>query len=333
MRVFLSWSGTISRDLAAALHEWIPLVVQCARPFISTGDIEKGKRWSDVLGDELSKSGYGIVCVTRDNYAAPWLHFEAGAISKAIDKSYVSPLLFGIDPSEISGPLTQFQLTVCSKVDILSLMRSINSRLGDDYKLSDELLTREFEKWWPDLEVKLKELATTLDERTHTFYPWLYTTEDLTRAHRTKAGACIWWITPNPFEYVLTPSIKESIRDCMKSGVSFTFIIPEDSSADAKPLFKQLAPDKSTVNIVEIPNDEFHREAVTDYVVVDPDVYSTEVFLELPVGPRGYWINVVGEAAGSFAARFRSLARGQGKELASSATVGARSTVTDIARN
>jgi hypothetical protein len=333
MRVFLSWSGIVSRSFALALDEWIPLVVQCARPFISTGDIEKGKRWSDVLGDELSKTDYGIVCVTRDNYNAPWLHFEAGAISKAIGKSYVSPVLFGIRPSEISGPLSQFQLTVCDKDDILNLMRSINSRL-DDYKLSDDVLVKEFEKWWPDLKAKLDELTTRQDGRTHTSYPWLYTTEDLTRAHRTKARTCIWWITPKPFEYVLTPSIKESIRECVKRNITFTFIIPEDSSEDAIPMFKRIVPeDSASIRIVEIPNSDFHQEAVTDYVIVDPDAYSSEVFLELPVNPGGFWISVVGEAAGDLARRFRELAKRQGEDLPSSANVVPLNPASETARN
>src|SRR5262245_12009337 len=340
MRVFLSWSGTISRELATALHGWIPLVVQCARPFISTGDIDKGKVWSDVLSEQLSEACYGIVCVTRDNYTAPWLHFEAGAISRAIDKSYVSPLLFDIKPTEISGPLGQFQLTVCSKDDILNLMRSINSRLDGDYRLSDDILTREFEKWWPDLKEKLDALATKHEGRTHTAYPWLYTTEDLTREHRAKAQTCVWWITPNPFEYVLTPTIKECVRDCIMRNVKFTFIIPEDTADDAKPVFKKIAADKSDgIKIVEIPGDDFRRFAVTDYIVVDPDAYSTEVYLELPVEARGYWVSVVRDAAGNFVRRFRSLAKEHGTDLPSSAPlpgsapVVAISATADINRN
>ena len=334
MRVFLSWSGVISRDLATALHEWIPLVIQCARPFISSGDIEKGRRWSDVLGEELSKSSYGIVCVTPDNYNAPWLYFEAGAISKAIDKSYVSPLLFEVDPSQISGPLTQFQLTVCSKDDILNLMRSINTRLGDDHKLSDEVLRRVFEKWWPDLETKLDGLRKRQDGRSHTSYPWLYMTEDLTRSHSTKSLTCIWWITPNPFEYVLRRSIKESIRECIKRDITFTFIIPEASSDDAKPMLKQIAPDRpANIKIVEICNEDFRREAITDYVIVDPDAYSSEVFFSLPVATPDYWISVSGEVAGNLAARFRTLAKGQGKDLPTSTSVVTLSTATEIARN
>jgi putative transposase len=39
-------------------------------PLSSAGDIDKGKRWSDVVGEELSRSDYGIICVTKYNNAA-----------------------------------------------------------------------------------------------------------------------------------------------------------------------------------------------------------------------------------------------------------------------
>ena len=318
MRVFLSWSGCISRELATLLHEWIPLVIQCAKPFMSTGDIDKGRRWSDVLSQQLSESDYGIVCVTRENYTAPWLHFEAGAISKAIDKSYVSPLLFDIGPSEISKPLQQFQLTICTKADILDLMRSINSRLCD-YRLDDDVLIRVFDKWWPELDVELTKLRKKKDVRSLTSYEWLYMTNDLfTRANNKQSRSCVWWITPNPFNYVLRSSIKQSIHKCIERDFNFTFILPDDRSGDASPLIKQIEPDKpDNTRIVPIPDAEFQQEAITDYVVINPDTYLSEVFLALPVATRDYWISVVGEAAGHVAKRFRTLAKRQGEELPS----------------
>ena len=74
MKVFLSWSGKTSREVAQAFHDWLPFVIQAVRPFISTGDIDKGKRWTDVLASELNETGYGILVVTPDNMDKPWLH-------------------------------------------------------------------------------------------------------------------------------------------------------------------------------------------------------------------------------------------------------------------
>ncbi len=334
MRVFLSWSGPVSRELATLFHEWIPLVIQCAHPFISTGDIDKGKRWSDVLGKQLSKSEYGIVCVTKENYTSPWLHFEAGAISKAINKAYVSPLLFDVKPSEIGEPLSQFQVTVCTKEDIFNLIRSINSRLGNKHGLTEDVLMKVFERWWPDLKANLDKLQLKNGGRSHTSYDWLYTTKDLfIEANKRKEPTCVWWITPNPFHYV--DRFKEAIRECIKRDFTFTFIFPEDRSADAKRKINQIAPDKhDRIETREIPVDEFQPEAITDYVVIDPDGHSsTEVFLALPVAPQDFWIKVVGEPAGHIAKRFRTLAKRQGEDLPSPAPVVALNPATEIARN
>ncbi|MEN3329610.1 MAG: hypothetical protein V7638_4417 [Acidobacteriota bacterium] len=313
MKVFLSWSGPLSHAVAAALHDWIPLVIQLATPFISE-DIAKGRRWSNVLGEQLSESDYGIVCITKDNVAAPWLHFEAGAISKMMGKSNVSPLLLNIKQSEVDGPFSQFQLTVCEKDDIFRLMQSINGQLPDQTRLSDDLLIREFEEWWPILEEKLKQIETTnatqVDVATHTAYNWLYTTEDLARANLSKKDTQIWWITPDPFVYLLRNPLTESvaaIKDCMNRNVAFTIMIPPNAPKieEAQDSFDYIARDKpENFQVVKISPEEFHRAAVTDYVVVDSNSVSPEVYLELPIGERGYWIYLDDAAALGIRKRF-----------------------------
>src|SRR3954469_2311912 len=94
MKIFLSWSGKTSREVAQAFHDWLPFVIQAVKPFISTGDIDKGKRWTDVLASELNETGYGILIVTPDNLDKPWLHFEAGAILEVGGKGDLWTLLF-----------------------------------------------------------------------------------------------------------------------------------------------------------------------------------------------------------------------------------------------
>src|SRR5262245_54727881 len=98
MKVFLSWSGDLSHKVAMALQGWLPLVIQTLEPFVSTEDIEKGARWSVTLDEQLKLSSYGILCITHENINAPWLNFEAGALSKNVK---ISPFLFGIDRSDI----------------------------------------------------------------------------------------------------------------------------------------------------------------------------------------------------------------------------------------
>ena len=83
MKVFISWSGKRSKMVAQAFVDFLQVTIQAAQPWIST-DIDKGKRWDPELAKSLSESKVGVICLTSDNLVEPWLLFEAGAISAAI---------------------------------------------------------------------------------------------------------------------------------------------------------------------------------------------------------------------------------------------------------
>lgn len=157
MKVFISWSGDLSNKIAITLKEWIPNVLQSVEPYVSSEDIDKGSRWSTDIAKELVDSTYGILCVTKDNLKAPWLIFEAGALSKKLDISRVCPLLYNLKVSEIEGPLLQFQATTWTKEDILKLMVSLNNSCNEQM-LATERLKKTFEVWWLALEDSIKEI-------------------------------------------------------------------------------------------------------------------------------------------------------------------------------
>ncbi len=108
MRIFISWSGERSKALAEVLRQWLPGVIQAVQPYYSPDDITKGARWSEEIAKVLEESRVGIICLTRENLDAPWIVFEAGALSKKLEKSKVSPILFGVEPTDLTGPLIQF---------------------------------------------------------------------------------------------------------------------------------------------------------------------------------------------------------------------------------
>ncbi|MEH7502950.1 TIR domain-containing protein [Neobacillus drentensis] len=154
MRVFLSWSGKLSHKVALEFKEWLPLVIQSVEAYVSSEDIDKGKRWSTHIAKELETCSYGIICVTKENLSAPWVNFEAGALSKFVDDSYVSPFLLDLKKSEVKGPLLQFQSTAYEKEDVRKLVKSINKAAGD-HGLETTRLNSVFEVMWPVLENKL----------------------------------------------------------------------------------------------------------------------------------------------------------------------------------
>ncbi|MPT22560.1 MAG: TIR domain-containing protein, partial [Starkeya sp.] len=109
MRVFLSWSGELSEQIAQIYRTWIPSVLQAAKPYFSPKDIEKGKKWSSEIEKELHSSSICLIFLTKENINSSWIMFEAGAVSKSIGPSHVCPILFDLDPTDITGPLSQFQ--------------------------------------------------------------------------------------------------------------------------------------------------------------------------------------------------------------------------------
>lgn len=152
MKVFISWSGTHSREVAEALRKWLPDVIQSVEPWMSASDIEAGARWGQDIQSELNKSKFGILCITPENQFAPWMLFEAGALAKTIDDTFVCPYLFDLGPSALdAGPLTQFQSKQATKEGTYELVRSVN-RAAKDEGLSADQLDRAFGRWWPDLE-------------------------------------------------------------------------------------------------------------------------------------------------------------------------------------
>lgn len=151
MKVFISWSGERSHGIARALYEWLPTVIQTVTPWLSDQDINKGARWPERLAIELSDTQIGIICLTPENLNSSWILFEAGALSRAQHSTYVCTFLYGLDSTDIEGPLAQFQATLVTEEDIKQLVLDINKFQGEaavPYKLVETA----FERGWKELE-------------------------------------------------------------------------------------------------------------------------------------------------------------------------------------
>lgn len=152
MDVFISWSGGRSRRAAEALRGWLPKVINAVKPWLSATDIEKGSRWGTDVARRLEQARLGIICLTPGNLHADWILFEAGALSKTLQNTYVCPLLFDVQPAEVKGPLAQFQLTRAVREEVRQLLKTINSALVEDQSLPEVHLNEAFDLWWPKLE-------------------------------------------------------------------------------------------------------------------------------------------------------------------------------------
>ncbi|MCL2563027.1 MAG: toll/interleukin-1 receptor domain-containing protein [Oscillospiraceae bacterium] len=155
MKIFISWSGELSHEVALKLKKGISRVIQSVDIFVSSEDIEKGENWNRKLSAELSECDFGIICLTSENIDAPWINFEAGALAKEVG-SRLSAFLTDINVSDLKGPLAGFQNTRFEKQDFYKLIESINKTIekpveNDDLKFS-------FDNVWKIFESEVKDI-------------------------------------------------------------------------------------------------------------------------------------------------------------------------------
>lgn len=163
-KVFISWSGDLSRKLAEVLRGWLPGVLQFVRPYFTPEDVEKGTKWDTEIAKELESSNIGIICLTRDNIDKPWILFEAGALCKRFDRSKVCPLLFNLEPTDLKGPLSSFQCAKFAREQFKGLVGSINNEAGEA-KLEQDVLNSVFDMWWPKIDERVTHILSTSSDK------------------------------------------------------------------------------------------------------------------------------------------------------------------------
>ena len=157
MRILLGWSGSKSKNIAEALRNWLPCVIQAVEPWMSEHDIGAGSRWGSDLADQLEHVQFGIFCLTTENSSSPWIHFEAGALSKITNKGSVCPYLFDLEPSDVNGPLSQFMAVKSDESGTKKLLHTINKSMGGN-SLPFEMINKSFEVFWPELKTRLSDI-------------------------------------------------------------------------------------------------------------------------------------------------------------------------------
>jgi len=128
---------------------------------MSANDIQAGARWAAELTTRLADCNLGIICLTNSNVDSPWLLFEAGSLAKQFERSRVIPYLTGISSADVEFPLAQFQGTPADYSGTKALLESVNEMSASP--LSKDRLEFAFEKWWPDLEARLRTARSVSD--------------------------------------------------------------------------------------------------------------------------------------------------------------------------
>lgn len=150
MKVFISWSREPSRTIAEELKHLIEMSLPGVSAWMSDLDIGKGQRWSQAVAAELDETNVGIICCTPNNLSEPWLHFEAGALSKSVTEARVLPLCFNVPVEDLPGALGLFQCTKYSRNDVFKLISAINEMLTPPSRQGD--FEARFQRAWKNFE-------------------------------------------------------------------------------------------------------------------------------------------------------------------------------------
>lgn len=166
MKVFMSWSGDRSREVAKLLDYWVKCVVQASRPWISTSGIDSGSIWFNQISGELQDTTFGIICLTKENTEAPWILFEAGALAKGLASSRVCTFLIDLQTKDIRDPLAQFNHTLPNSDSMWKLVSTLNGSLPEPSRLDVIILKGVFETYWPQFEEKFAAILEIYPETT-----------------------------------------------------------------------------------------------------------------------------------------------------------------------
>ncbi|CAH2402774.1 toll/interleukin-1 receptor domain-containing protein [Mesorhizobium escarrei] len=165
MNIFICWSEERSRLLAKVLGSYLPQFIpglQETSLFMSD-NIPKGTRWFDAVEKELERANAGLVCVTREALQSGWIHFEAGALARAVRKNEkqsggaLYTYLLGVSPDELRGPLGAFQSTTFDREDTKKLCAAIVTSMKPDAPRREE-----WEKAFDDNWTKFKDAVKTI---------------------------------------------------------------------------------------------------------------------------------------------------------------------------
>lgn len=164
MKLFISWSGSKSHEVAKLFNELIPEIIQYVKPWISSEDIESGSIWDNAIQDNLNTTNLGLICLTQENKEKPWILFEAGSLSKGLEASRVFTFLIDLKSDDLlKNPLTKFNHTENNKESIYKLIKTINNNLGET-TLDEKRLLKMFNRVYPELEKGIKDVLKKKQE-------------------------------------------------------------------------------------------------------------------------------------------------------------------------
>lgn len=149
MKVFISWTGDAGKAVACAIGQSLSDVFTGVEPWISAVNIQAGQQWFAELMKALEDSRFAIACVSKRSLCAPWIMFEAGALSAKFGSPKLVPLMLDCVAKDLVDPLARFNGVLFDEESMRGLFVSINASVGAP--LAPKALRAAFNDVWPAL--------------------------------------------------------------------------------------------------------------------------------------------------------------------------------------
>lgn len=165
MKVFISWSGLVSKKVAKNLKATLEEIFenQPFEAFVSDEDIPSGSDWYQIIKKELQNSDLGILCITKDNLNAPWINFEGGALSMQHKITNVIPLLINDDIDTTSSPFKNYHHVKLTSDYFKKMLKDIK-KLGNLSNPTNKHIDLLSDKYFKDFFNTIKDLLSNIDK-------------------------------------------------------------------------------------------------------------------------------------------------------------------------
>ena len=149
-RVFLSFSGSLSRTVAEAFAQLLRKVLRGTESWMSQ-DIPPGANWRAKIDEALKNTKCAVIFLTRANHvAATWVAYEAGKARHAIVYAV------NFDAADLAHqPYGAWQAAKADRPGTLAMLKEINRLAGGHEK--DTELQKRFASHWPAFAGALRE--------------------------------------------------------------------------------------------------------------------------------------------------------------------------------
>ncbi|MGB7922190.1 MAG: hypothetical protein WCF57_02975 [Pyrinomonadaceae bacterium] len=160
LNVFIGWSGRASYLVARKLKVWLEEVVPNVETWMSE-QLPRGSHfWFNDLTHKLRQADFAVICVNPENWENPWVSYEPGVVvGKTEKETRVCPYLIDLSSKRrnLPEPLKYFLAEMASEEGTYRLVKDIHDAAGKP--LSEQRLTRNFNRKWPELEKIIEQVA------------------------------------------------------------------------------------------------------------------------------------------------------------------------------